>query len=144
MLLGWSGDTRSVLFPPIDLESAKGPDSFLGPFPHQVHTSIAEVARPISITSTTPLTASLFQHLHHLAGDRVGDGEPAASLRHHPMGLYLCVAAKLDRPCLSWVIRDRCRGSFLPVDVRFAPKATEVLRCREMTRRATKRHHALS
>ena len=38
------------------------------------------------------------------------------------------------------VIRDRCRGSFLPVDVRFAPKATEVLRCREMTRRANSRH----
>ena len=35
---------------------------------------------------------------------------------------------------IHWVIRDRCRGSFLPVDVRFAPKATEVLRCREMTR----------
>ena len=45
-----------------------------------VHTSIAEVARPISITSTTPLTASLFQHLHHLAGDRVGDAEPAAKV----------------------------------------------------------------
>jgi hypothetical protein len=38
------------------------------------------------------------------------------------------------RANLDGVIRDRCRGSCLPVDVRFAPKATEVLSCREMTR----------
>jgi hypothetical protein len=37
-------------------------------------------------------------------------------------------------PCLIWVIPDRSSGLCLPVDVRFAPKATEVLRCREMTR----------
>ena len=31
------------------------------------------------------------------------------------------------------VIRGRCCGSYLPVDVRFASKAAEVLCCREMS-----------
>ena len=43
----------------------------------------------------------------------------------------------------SWVIRDRCRGSYLPVDVRFAPKATEVSCRREITRWANRRIAAL-
>ena len=34
----------------------------------------------IADISTTPLTASLFQHLHHRAGDGVGDAEPAAKV----------------------------------------------------------------
>jgi NAD(P)H-binding len=40
------------------------------------------------------------------------------------------------------VIRDRCAGSYLPVDVRFAPKSTEVLRCRESTLWANRGHHS--
>jgi len=40
------------------------------------------------------------------------------------------------------VIRDRCGRSGLPVYVRFAPKATDVLHCHEMTRSANKRHCA--
>jgi hypothetical protein len=36
--------------------------------------------------------------------------------------------------CPLWVILDRSSGLCLPVDVRFAPKATEVLRCREIGR----------
>jgi hypothetical protein len=42
-------------------------------------------------------------------------------------------SSKLSARLLS-VIRDRCRGSCLPVDVRSAPKGTEVLRCRKITR----------
>jgi hypothetical protein len=34
-----------------------------------------------------------------------------------------------------WVILDRLTRSHLPAHVCFAPKATDVLRCREMTRR---------
>jgi len=39
------------------------------------------------------------------------------------------------------IIRDRCGRSGLPVHVRFAPKATDLLRCREMTLRARSRHY---
>jgi hypothetical protein len=42
--------------------------------------------------------------------------------------------------CPLWVILDRSSWLYLPVDVRFTPKATEVLRYRELTRRAKSRH----
>jgi hypothetical protein len=35
-------------------------------------------ARPIAIALTTLLAAALLQRLHHWAGNRVGDAEPAA------------------------------------------------------------------
>src|SRR4029077_7590807 len=37
----------------------------------------------------------------------------------------------------TWVIRDRTGRSCLPIDVRFSPKATKLLRGREVSRRAT-------
>jgi hypothetical protein len=42
----------------------------------------------------------------------------------------------------EWVIRDRCRRSFLPAHVRFAPKATKLQCGSELTPRANNRHHA--
>ena len=48
----------------------------------------------------------------------------------------LCNATKLACRRLSRVVRDRCSRSCLPVQVRFGPKATEMLHGREMTRRA--------
>jgi hypothetical protein len=51
-----------------------------------------------------------------------------------------CAAAIQSRACLLRVIRDRCSGSCLPVDVRFGPRATYIRRCREMTRRAKNSH----
>ena len=44
--------------------------------------------------------------------------------------------------CPIWVIRDRRGRSGSLGHVRFAPKATDVLRCPEMTRRARKRHRS--
>jgi hypothetical protein len=37
-------------------------------------------ARPIAIALMTPLAAALFQRLHHWAGNRVGDAQPAAKV----------------------------------------------------------------
>jgi hypothetical protein len=52
-------------------------------------------------------------------------------------------ARRLDRRRQQWVIRDRYSSSCLPVHDRFGPKATYIRRCREMTRWAMKRTHAL-
>jgi hypothetical protein len=41
---------------------------------------------------------------------------------------------------LLGVIRDRTGRSCLPIDVRFSPKSTKLLRGREMTRRARSSH----
>jgi hypothetical protein len=54
------------------------------------------------------------------------------SLRHGPSG----VACNKCRACLG-NLPDLCRPS---VNVRFAPKATELVRCREWTRRAISGH----
>jgi hypothetical protein len=44
--------------------------------------------------------------------------------------------------CPSWVIHDRGGRRHTTVYVRFAPKATKMMRCREMTRCAMSRHMA--
>jgi hypothetical protein len=48
---------------------------------------------------------------------------------------YLDFCSKAE--CRLWVILDRFSRPCLLVHVRFAPKATKVLQCRKMTRRAT-------
>src|SRR5215470_1405287 len=59
------------------------------------------------------------------------------------MMINRCQARQQPLPsmiCPQWVIFDRCRRSCRPVHVRFAPKATDVLRCREMIQGAIRRH----
>src|ERR1700741_5101186 len=67
---------------------------------------------------------------YRIGGDRSGGNE--TNLRVSEEGL-----------CLQWVTSVVFRDRRLPVNVRYAPLATEIARRCKMSRRAIRRHHTL-